>query len=67
MILSIFGRWPCSWPSHEQVEGASQLSACHDLANLPEKLGITPDTHVVVYDTVGVFSAPRGVFTFKCE
>lgn len=32
-----------------------------------EQLGITPDTHVVVYDTVGVFSAPRGVFTFKGE
>lgn len=27
--------------------------------------GITPDTHVVVYDTHGVFSAPRTAFTFK--
>lgn len=27
--------------------------------------GIEPDTHVVVYDTHGVFSAPRTAFTFK--
>ncbi|TXT15893.1 hypothetical protein VHUM_00396 [Vanrija humicola] len=30
-----------------------------------EKFGITPDTHVVVYDTIGVFSSPRGAYTFK--
>ncbi|KLT40839.1 Rhodanese-like protein [Cutaneotrichosporon oleaginosum] len=29
------------------------------------KLGITPHTHVVLYDSIGVFSAPRGLFTFK--
>ncbi|KAI3476797.1 hypothetical protein L1887_61617 [Cichorium endivia] len=27
--------------------------------------GIEPETHVVVYDTHGVFSAPRTAFTFK--
>jgi 3-mercaptopyruvate sulfurtransferase SseA len=36
-------------------------------SHVPEKLGITPDTHVVLYDTLGVFSAPRGAFTFKRE
>ncbi|BEI88543.1 uncharacterized protein CcaverHIS019_0112610 [Cutaneotrichosporon cavernicola] len=29
------------------------------------KLGITRHTHVVLYDSVGLFSAPRGLFTFK--
>ncbi|WVQ80679.1 hypothetical protein IAT38_002784 [Cryptococcus sp. DSM 104549] len=29
------------------------------------KLGIRKETHVVVYDTVGVFSSPRAAFTFK--
>lgn len=29
------------------------------------RYGIEPDTHVVVYDTHGVFSAPRTAFTFK--
>ena len=32
-----------------------------------EKLGISKDSHVVVYDSVGVFSSPRAVFTFKSE
>lgn len=26
---------------------------------------MTPDSHVVLYDTQGVFSAPRGAYTFK--
>ena len=30
-----------------------------------EKLGLTAETHVVVYDSLGIFSSPRGVFTFK--
>ncbi len=30
-----------------------------------EKLGLTHETHVVVYDSLGVFSSPRGVYTFK--
>ncbi|VDB84503.1 unnamed protein product [Peniophora sp. CBMAI 1063] len=28
-------------------------------------LGISPDTHVILYDTVGVFSSPRALFTFR--
>lgn len=30
-----------------------------------EKLGITPTTHVVIYDSHGVFSAPRALFMFR--
>ncbi|ORY25659.1 Rhodanese-like domain-containing protein [Naematelia encephala] len=30
-----------------------------------EKHGISDDSHVVCYDTVGVFSSPRAVYTFK--
>lgn len=30
-----------------------------------ENFGITPETHVVVYDTIGVFSSPRALYTFK--
>lgn len=35
------------------------------LMRVSEKLGINEDDHVVLYDTVGVFSSPRGLFTFK--
>lgn len=34
---------------------------------LKEKLGIKDDSHVVLYDTIGVFASPRGAFTFKSE
>ncbi|KAF5311807.1 hypothetical protein D9619_003323 [Psilocybe cf. subviscida] len=30
-----------------------------------EKFGITPSTHVVLYDAHGVFSAPRALFMFR--
>jgi len=30
-----------------------------------EKLGIAPTTHVVIYDSHGVFSAPRALFMFR--
>ncbi|KAK0557065.1 hypothetical protein OC846_000712 [Tilletia horrida] len=33
-------------------------------AKAAEQAGIKPDSHVVVYDTHGVFSAPRTAFTF---
>ncbi|TFK23124.1 thiosulfate sulfurtransferase [Coprinopsis marcescibilis] len=29
------------------------------------KLGITPSSHVVIYDSQGVFSSPRALFTFR--
>ncbi|KAF8168335.1 Rhodanese-like domain-containing protein [Crassisporium funariophilum] len=31
-----------------------------------EKLGISPTTHVIFYDSHGVFSAPRALFMFRC-
>ncbi|ORY64762.1 Rhodanese-like domain-containing protein [Leucosporidium creatinivorum] len=34
-------------------------------ADACSRLGIARDSHVVVYDTVGVFSSPRTAFTFK--
>jgi thiosulfate/3-mercaptopyruvate sulfurtransferase len=34
------------------------------LVFLIAKLGIKPTDHVVVYDSLGIFSAPRGAFTF---
>jgi len=33
-------------------------------ARAAEEAGIEPETHVVVYDTHGIFSAPRTAFTF---
>lgn len=30
-----------------------------------EKLGVTPSSHVVLYDTHGVFSSPRALFMFR--
>lgn len=35
------------------------------LGTLIAARGIRKDDHVVLYDTVGIFSAPRGWFTFK--
>ena len=41
------------------------LPPSHAFEAACEALGITPDTHVVVYDTLGVFSAPRAWYTFR--
>ncbi|PPR01321.1 hypothetical protein CVT26_015402 [Gymnopilus dilepis] len=37
----------------------------HTFAHACEKLGISPSTHVVLYDTHGVFSSPRALFMFR--
>lgn len=37
---------------------------CLDPSPMPGLQGITPSTHVIVYDTLGVFSSPRTAFTF---
>ncbi|KAF8895053.1 Rhodanese-like domain-containing protein [Gymnopilus junonius] len=37
----------------------------HTFARACENLGISPATHVVIYDTHGVFSAPRALFMFR--
>ncbi|KIJ68744.1 hypothetical protein HYDPIDRAFT_106979 [Hydnomerulius pinastri MD-312] len=34
-------------------------------AHACEKLGIEPNSHVVIYDTHGVFSSPRALFMFR--
>ncbi|KAF9270457.1 Rhodanese-like protein [Marasmius fiardii PR-910] len=34
-------------------------------ANACENFGIRPDTHVVLYDTHGVFSSPRALYMFR--
>lgn len=46
--------------SMERPFNGSLFTAWLDTA----KLGITPSDHVVVYDSLGIFSAPRGAFTF---
>ncbi|GAA6010820.1 hypothetical protein JCM10207_005861 [Rhodosporidiobolus poonsookiae] len=55
----------------DQIASTSPLSVPH---NMPTKelfedacsrLGISRESHVVLYDSTGVFSSPRGAFTFK--
>jgi thiosulfate/3-mercaptopyruvate sulfurtransferase len=41
------------------------LPSSERFADACSRLGIARDSHVVVYDTVGVFSSPRTAFTFK--
>ncbi|KAK4046817.1 hypothetical protein OIV83_005812 [Microbotryomycetes sp. JL201] len=43
---------------HMMPSRATFASAC-------SKLGISPDSRVVVYDSYGMFTAPRTLFTFK--
>ncbi|KAJ3793626.1 Rhodanese-like domain-containing protein [Lentinula aff. detonsa] len=43
---------------HMMPSGAQFAEAC-------EKFGIQPSTHVVLYDTHGVFSSPRALFMFR--
>ncbi|KAH8120633.1 thiosulfate sulfurtransferase [Phellopilus nigrolimitatus] len=53
------------------VATPSQLGLSHmipsaeDFASACESFGIEPDTHVILYDTHGVFSAPRALFMFR--
>ncbi|KAM0748913.1 thiosulfate sulfurtransferase [Meredithblackwellia eburnea MCA 4105] len=44
---------------------AHMLPGPERFADACSRLGIDRDSHVVVYDTHGVFSAPRTAFTFK--
>ncbi|KLO20410.1 thiosulfate sulfurtransferase [Schizopora paradoxa] len=41
------------------------MPSASQFAGACEKLGISPSTHVVLYDTQGVFSSPRALFTFR--
>jgi len=55
----------------DEVASPNELGLKHMLpdpqtfAQSCEKLGISPSTHVVIYDTHGVFSSPRALFMFR--
>ncbi|GAA5999497.1 thiosulfate sulfurtransferase [Rhodotorula paludigena] len=55
----------------DQIAGKSDVGVPHNIPSVEQfedacsRLGIARDSHVVVYDTVGVFSSPRTAFTFK--
>ncbi|KAF8328195.1 uncharacterized protein EI90DRAFT_2974671 [Cantharellus anzutake] len=57
--------------SLDEVAGEHPLSLPHMMpspslfATTCKRLGISPGTHVVLYDTIGVFSSPRALFMFK--
>ncbi|KAI0034909.1 thiosulfate sulfurtransferase [Vararia minispora EC-137] len=46
---------------HMMPEGSKLASALRP----PGSLGIMPGTHVIFYDSVGVFSSPRALFTLR--
>ncbi|RPD81783.1 thiosulfate sulfurtransferase [Lentinus tigrinus ALCF2SS1-7] len=48
---------PLSLP-HMMPDPETFVDAC-------SKFGITPETHVVIYDTHGVFSSPRALYMFR--
>lgn len=58
-------------PRRDQIASKSDVGVPHNMPSVSQfedacsRLGIKRDSHVVVYDTVGVFSAPRTAFTFK--
>jgi thiosulfate/3-mercaptopyruvate sulfurtransferase len=55
----------------DQIASKSDVGVPHNMPSVSQfedacsRLGIKRDSHVIVYDTVGVFSAPRTAFTFK--
>ncbi|THH21566.1 hypothetical protein EW146_g38 [Bondarzewia mesenterica] len=55
----------------DQVASPSELGLKHMMPSRPifseamEKLGIKPSDHVIIYDSQGIFSSPRALFTFK--
>ncbi|KAF4572704.1 hypothetical protein EYR36_007214 [Pleurotus pulmonarius] len=55
----------------DEVATPSELGLMHMMPNEPifanacEKFGITPSTHVILYDVHGVFSSPRALFMFR--
>ncbi|BGP71427.1 hypothetical protein NBRC10513v2_004803 [Rhodotorula toruloides] len=55
----------------DQIASESDVGVPHNMPSASQfedacsRLGIKRDSHVVVYDTVGVFSSPRTAFTFK--
>ncbi|GHJ87446.1 hypothetical protein NliqN6_3848 [Naganishia liquefaciens] len=59
---------PEAWRVSELAENilglGHMLPGPRRFAEACSKLGIKPTDHVVVYDSLGIFSAPRGAFTF---
>ncbi|KAF7437045.1 hypothetical protein PC9H_003879 [Pleurotus ostreatus] len=55
----------------DEVATPSELGLMHMMpserifANACERFGITPSTHVILYDGHGVFSSPRALFMFR--
>ncbi|EPQ60927.1 Rhodanese-like protein [Gloeophyllum trabeum ATCC 11539] len=55
----------------DEVASPNELGLKHmmpssrQFADACEYWGIEPDTHVVIYDAVGVFSSPRALFMFR--
>ncbi|BGP63422.1 hypothetical protein NBRC10512v2_004768 [Rhodotorula toruloides] len=55
----------------DQIASKSDVGVPHNMPSVSQfedacsRLGIKRDSHVVVYDTVGVFSSPRTAFTYS--
>ncbi|GAA5987286.1 hypothetical protein JCM10908_001893 [Rhodotorula pacifica] len=55
----------------DQIASTSDVGVPHNIPSVAQfedacsRLGIERDSHVIVYDSVGVFSSPRTAFTFK--
>ncbi|KAJ9098656.1 hypothetical protein QFC21_004304 [Naganishia friedmannii] len=56
--------WKASGLAKNELGLGHMLPGPKRFASACSKLGITPSDHVVVYDSLGIFSAPRGAFTF---
>ncbi|KAH9996567.1 Rhodanese-like domain-containing protein [Russula vinacea] len=49
----------------DEVAAPSELGFKHMMPSAQVKFGITPTSHVVLYDSHGIFSAPRALFMFR--
>ncbi|KAF9229659.1 Rhodanese-like protein [Gyrodon lividus] len=51
--------------SHHELGLKHMMPSERVFADACERLGIAPESHVVIYDTHGVFSSPRALFMFR--
>ncbi|KAJ9122531.1 hypothetical protein QFC22_001960 [Naganishia vaughanmartiniae] len=56
--------WESSGLARNELGLGHMLPGPKRFATACSKLGITPSDHIVFYDSLGIFSAPRGAFTF---
>ncbi|KAJ9094122.1 hypothetical protein QFC19_008074 [Naganishia cerealis] len=56
--------WATSGLARNDLGLGHMLPGPKRFATACSQLGITPSDHVVVYDSLGIFSGPRGAFTF---